>query len=161
MFSNWALHPIGQWFPTHELSFGSTFVPSYTVNSTPSLVKPSTTWCIASSFATVLSVTTHTLFDPMFLKSIPTSFVHPGPNRILEAAISKAYSLFLEESTGVARDRLAWLRIEGVGWWWPGLAWQGQLGGCVYWTVRRRFKARLAAVGAWRIFRPIAQLKPS
>ena len=30
----------------------------------------------------------------------------------------------------------------------------------MYWTVRRRLKARLAAVGVWRIFRPIAQSRP-
>ena len=75
---------------------------------------------------------------------------------MLEAAISNAYSRCLEVSTGVASDRLAWLSIDGVGGWCPGLEWQGQAGGCVYWIVRRRLRARLAAVGARRTLRPIA-----
>lgn len=99
----------------HELSFGSTIVLSYTENSMFSFVNPSTACFIASSFATLTSVTTHTFFAPRFSKSMPTSLVQPGPKRMLEAAISKAYSFCLELSTGVARDLLAWLKREGVG----------------------------------------------
>lgn len=34
---------------------------------------------------------------------------------MLEAAISKAYSVGLDDSTGVAKERFAWLSISEVG----------------------------------------------
>ena len=106
---------IPQPHPAHELSFGSTIVLSNNVNSISSSFKPSTARFIASSFTTLISVTTHTRLKPRFFKSMPASLVQPGPKRMLEAAISKAYSFCLELSTGVARDLLAWLNREGVG----------------------------------------------
>lgn len=78
------------------LSLGSTLTWSYTSKCTPSLVSPSITCFMASSLRTFWSVTTMTRFEPMFLKSMPTSFVHPGPKRMLDAAISKAYSFCCE-----------------------------------------------------------------
>ena len=128
---------------THELSLGSTLVFENTVNSTPSRLNPSTTWLIASNLETLPSVTTQTRFAPRFLKSIPTSLVQPGPNRILDAAISKAYSLLEEEeelATGVASERRPVC---------PGmslLAWQGQFEGTVYWIALSRFVDLVAAV---------------
>lgn len=95
----------GKQSSAHELSFGSTLVRSNTTNSIPSLVKLSVTCAIASSFETLASVTTQTFFVPMFIKSMPTSLVQPGPNRMLDADISKAYSFCLDKSAGVARDR--------------------------------------------------------
>ena len=41
---------------------------------------------------------------------------------MLDAAISKAYSLFLETSIGVARERLAWFKMDEAGLWIPVLA---------------------------------------
>jgi len=55
-------------------------------------IRKLTTTLIASNPSTVSSVTTQTFFAPRFFKSIPTSCVTPGPKRIDEAAISKAYS---------------------------------------------------------------------
>lgn len=51
---------------------------------------------------------------------------------------------------GVARARRVWL-LSFAWWWWPGFEWQGQDGGWVNWTVRRRLRARVARVGAMRI----------
>ena len=101
---------------------------------------------MASSFNTVESVTTKTFFAPKCLKSIPTSFVQPGPKRMDDAAISKAYSFCWLKSTGVASDRTRpayglWL------WWWPGFEWHGH----ALWVelmVRRRLKALVAREGA-------------
>jgi len=58
---------------------------------------------MGASRSIVLSVITMTFFALRFAKSIPTSRVLPGPNRILGAAISKAYSFW--RPTGVASDR--------------------------------------------------------
>ncbi len=45
------------------------------------------------SVAKCASVTNMTFLTPRFAKSKPTSAVLPGPKRIVEVAISKAYSL--------------------------------------------------------------------
>ena len=75
---------------------------------------------------------------------------------MLDDAISKAYSFSAAGRVreGVARERAVKI---GVPWWWAGLEWQGQLGGCVNWTVRRRLSARVAAVGAMRTVGTIAK----
>lgn len=67
----------------------------------PSRARLSRTCCMANRPSTTLSVTTQTLLAPRFLRSMPTSCVAPGPNRIDDAAISNAYS-FCGDSSGVA-----------------------------------------------------------
>ena len=71
----------------------------------PSASRASRTCRMASSLSTVASVTTATRFAPRFLRSMPTSRVTPGPNRIDDAAISKAYSFCWAGSRGVAYPR--------------------------------------------------------
>jgi len=65
------------------------------------------------------------------------------------AAISKAYSLDLEWSTGVAILLRASANTAGA-WWWFGFEWQGQFGGCVYWIARSKDVDRWAEVLATR-----------
>ena len=65
---------------------------------------------MGSNFPTVLSVRTRTFLIPRFCTSMPTSRVHPSPNRIDDTAISKAYSLLV--SAGVANLR----RLSGSVW---------------------------------------------
>src|SRR5690349_8191711 len=129
----------------------------YTLYSTPSASSASRTCRMASSLSTVASVTTATRLAPRFFRSMPTSLVTPGPKRIDDAAISNAYSFCCETSRGVANPRRATLdavrsakremvaEVDGwAWWWWLGLEWQGQFGGWLYWTVRRRLTARAA-----------------
>lgn len=134
------------------MSLGSIATWLYTVYSTPSLARLSLTCCIGNRLSTVGSVTTTTFFDFRFFRSLPTSCVTPGPKRIDDAAISKAYSLDRGPSAGVAYRRFAsallWMKLAGdllLLWWWLGFEWHGQLGGWVNWMVRRRFDARWAA----------------
>ena len=87
---------------TDELSLGSIRVLLYTVKLMPSRVRASRTCLMASNLSTVSSVTTQTRLASIFFRSMPTSWVTPGPKRIDEAAISKAYSLSCDASCGVA-----------------------------------------------------------
>ena len=106
---------------------------------------------MGNSCPTVWSVTTQTFFDFRFFRSFPTSCVTPGPKRIDDAAISKAYSLESGPSACAAYRLLAsalccrTLVAGFLWWWWAGLEWQGQLGGWVNWMARRRLDALAAA----------------
>lgn len=91
---------------------------------------------MASSLSTVESVTTQTFRAPKFFRSWPTSCVTPGPKRMDEAAISKAYS----GRSPPAPAARPWRRLpdSATRGMRPGDAW-------VYWTAWSRPAARWAA----------------